>query len=110
MNANDQTLARCDVCGFINYLSVVTDHFKKKHPRNEKVETMTQDTKEQAISDASTAECNETSSTSWNDPQTRLLLDKYEEYMDAVGPLKKFKNKKIMWQYIAKDMYLALRD
>ncbi|EFN75850.1 hypothetical protein EAI_17033, partial [Harpegnathos saltator] len=40
----------------------------------------------------------------WSDGSTRFLLDKYSNYSELVGPMKKFKNKKIMWIQIAKDL------
>ncbi|XP_024890293.1 uncharacterized protein LOC112466437 [Temnothorax curvispinosus] len=44
----------------------------------------------------------------WSDESTRLLLDKYADYLKLVGPMKKFKNKKIMWIQIAKDLEAVL--
>lgn len=32
----------------------------------------------------------------WSDESTRLLLDKYADYLELVGPMKRFKNKKLM--------------
>jgi len=40
----------------------------------------------------------------WSDESTRLLLDKYVEYLELVGPMKQFKNKKLMWLEISKDL------
>lgn len=40
----------------------------------------------------------------WSDESTRLLLDKYAEYLELVGPMKQFKNKKLMWLEISKDL------
>lgn len=40
----------------------------------------------------------------WSTSETKLLLEKYEEYMDRVGPMKKFKNLKAMWAQIEKDL------
>lgn len=40
----------------------------------------------------------------WSDESTRLLLDKYANYLELVGPMKQFKNKKLMWMEIAKDL------
>ncbi|XP_026829980.1 uncharacterized protein LOC113563086 [Ooceraea biroi] len=31
----------------------------------------------------------------WSDETTRFILDKYADYLELVGPMKKFKNKKI---------------
>jgi len=53
--------------------------------------------------DASTSNVDE-----WSDESTRLLLDKYADYLELVGPMKKFKNKKIMWIQIAKDLEAVL--
>lgn len=36
--------------------------------------------------------------------KARLLLDKYADYLELVGPMKQFKNKKLMWMEIAKDL------
>lgn len=44
----------------------------------------------------------------WSEESTRLLLDKYADYLELVGPMKKFKNKKIMWIQIAKDIETVL--
>jgi len=35
--------------------------------------------------------------TVWCDESTRLLLDKYEQYLPLIGPMKQFKSKKAMW-------------
>nr|CAI5857068.1 unnamed protein product [Callosobruchus analis] len=40
----------------------------------------------------------------WSNDETRLILDKYEQYLSLVGPMKKFKNKKLMWMQISKDL------
>lgn len=40
----------------------------------------------------------------WTSEETNLLLDKYENYMIQVGPQKKFKTKKKMWEKIASDV------
>lgn len=40
----------------------------------------------------------------WSDESTTLLLDKYANYLELVGSMKKFKNKKAMWQEIAEDL------
>lgn len=37
----------------------------------------------------------------WEDGATRLLLDLYNENINNIGPLKKFKNKKNLYAYIA---------
>ncbi|XP_077280486.1 uncharacterized protein LOC143907513 isoform X2 [Temnothorax americanus] len=47
----------------------------------------------------------------WLDTSTTLLLDKYATYLELVGPMKKFKNKKAMWQLwqqIAEDLEATL--
>ncbi|CAG9814643.1 unnamed protein product, partial [Phaedon cochleariae] len=44
----------------------------------------------------------------WCEAETRLLLDKYESYLKHVGPMKKFKRKKDMWQQISKDIKTIL--
>ncbi|EZA46671.1 hypothetical protein X777_03601, partial [Ooceraea biroi] len=44
----------------------------------------------------------------WSDETTRFILDKYADYLELVGPMKKFKNKKVMWMQIAKDMETVL--
>lgn len=40
----------------------------------------------------------------WGEQDTQILLDKYEIYMKLVGPMKKFKNKKTMWEKISEDI------
>lgn len=40
----------------------------------------------------------------WAVEETKLLLDKYETYLSLVGPMKKFKTKKIMWDKISQDI------
>lgn len=40
----------------------------------------------------------------WCDDSTKLLLDKYEQYLALVGPMKQFKCKKAMWMQIAEDI------
>lgn len=44
----------------------------------------------------------------WSEASTRFLLDKYAEYLELVGPMKKFKTKKIMWMQIAEDIEKTL--
>lgn len=44
----------------------------------------------------------------WSDESTKLLLDKYADYVELVGPMKQFKNKKLMWIAIAKDLETVL--
>lgn len=40
----------------------------------------------------------------WDEAAAKLLLDKYESYMASVGPMKRFKKKKNMWEAIALDL------
>lgn len=40
----------------------------------------------------------------WCEESTKLLLDKYEQYLALVGPMKQFKCKKNMWIQIAEDI------
>ncbi|KYQ56417.1 hypothetical protein ALC60_04657 [Trachymyrmex zeteki] len=44
----------------------------------------------------------------WCDKSTRLLLDKYEQYLPLIGPMKQFKNKKLMWIQISNDILTQL--
>lgn len=44
----------------------------------------------------------------WGEPDTKLLLDKYEQYLDQIGPFKKFKNKKSIWVKISNDLKIIL--
>lgn len=44
----------------------------------------------------------------WGDSETKLLLDLYHEYLPQVGPLKKFRNKKTMWQKISDEIKLHM--
>ncbi|CAH1102965.1 unnamed protein product [Psylliodes chrysocephalus] len=37
----------------------------------------------------------------WTEAETKLLLDLYEENISRVGPMKKYKNKKNMWQDVS---------
>ena len=40
----------------------------------------------------------------WSVENSRLLLDEYAEKLKFVGPVKKFRTKKIMWVHIADDL------
>lgn len=40
----------------------------------------------------------------WTIPETKFLLDKYNSYLSLVGPMKKYKTKKVMWNQIAQDL------
>ncbi|KAF5289725.1 hypothetical protein FQA39_LY03642 [Lamprigera yunnana] len=40
----------------------------------------------------------------WFVEETRLLLDKYEKYLNFVGPMKKFKNNEVLWLQISDDI------
>ncbi|XP_075550730.1 uncharacterized protein LOC142584488 [Dermacentor variabilis] len=44
----------------------------------------------------------------WTAGETKLLFDYYEQYFAEIGPLKKFKNKKLMFSQIAADITEAL--
>jgi len=44
----------------------------------------------------------------WCDESTRLLLDKYEQYLPLIGPMKQFKSKKVMWIQISNDILTEL--
>ncbi|XP_050452128.1 uncharacterized protein LOC126851831 [Cataglyphis hispanica] len=54
----------------------------------------------------STKERNELST--WCEESTCLLLDKYEQYLPLVGPMKQFKCKKSMWIQISNDIATEL--
>lgn len=47
------------------------------------------------------AEFRQSRNNEWTDAQSKMLLDLYEEFLPLVGPLKKFKTKKSMWNKIA---------
>ncbi|KAL1506446.1 hypothetical protein ABEB36_005812 [Hypothenemus hampei] len=53
---------------------------------------------------ASTSSTSETAPEIWNNNETKFLLDKYETYLNLIGPLKKFKTKKMMWKKISEDI------
>jgi len=40
----------------------------------------------------------------WTEGETRLLLDSYATNLPEVGPFKRFKNKKFMWEFIASEI------
>ncbi|XP_046492164.1 uncharacterized protein [Neodiprion pinetum] len=40
----------------------------------------------------------------WDDHDTKMMLDLYAENLNHVGPFKKFKTKKKMWEHIAVDI------
>ena len=44
----------------------------------------------------------------WSDPEAKLLMDKFREYQREVGPMKTFKNKKLMWEKISADILSEL--
>ncbi|XP_064457203.1 uncharacterized protein LOC135368058 [Ornithodoros turicata] len=44
----------------------------------------------------------------WTDGETKLLLDKYGLYLEKIGPLKRFKNRKSMFQKISQDILSIL--
>lgn len=47
--------------------------------------------------------------TEWDDSATKLLLDKFHSYLSEVGPMKKFKLKKQMWEKISADLLETLK-
>ncbi|XP_011859950.1 PREDICTED: uncharacterized protein LOC105557346 [Vollenhovia emeryi] len=49
-------------------------------------------------------DCSEKSTDHWTDSATSFILDKYETYLSDIGPMKKFKTKKLMWSQISADM------
>lgn len=69
-----------------------------------------ENTEDTTMSTASTALDTSTKSNvdEWSDESTRFLLDKYADYLELVGPMKQFKNKKLMWIEIAKDLETVL--
>lgn len=48
--------------------------------------------------------------TEWGESETRLLLDLYHQYLSEVGPLKKFRNKKNMWENISNEIQLKTKQ
>lgn len=40
----------------------------------------------------------------WSEDQTRLLLSLYRDKMEEIGPLKRYRNKKEMWESISKEI------
>jgi len=44
----------------------------------------------------------------WSVEMTKFILDAYEECLSMVGPMRKFKNKKNMWEHIAQRANNAL--
>ena len=44
----------------------------------------------------------------WSDTEAQILMDKFREYQHEVGPMKKFKNKKSMWEKISADILAEL--
>lgn len=49
------------------------------------------------------------SNNEWTDAQSVMLLDLYEEYLPLVGPLKRFKTKRNMWNKIAEIINQKLK-
>lgn len=49
------------------------------------------------------------SNNEWTDAQSVMLLDLYEEYLPLVGPLKRFKTKRIMWNKLAEIINQKLK-
>lgn len=45
----------------------------------------------------------------WGEKETKLLLDKYKQYLPLVGPLKKFKKKRNMWVYFFRFAYFGCK-
>lgn len=48
-------------------------------------------------------------SETWTENQTKWLLDKYAENMSEVGPKKRFRNKKCIWELLAEQMEAELK-
>lgn len=44
----------------------------------------------------------------WGDGDTKLLLDLYYSGLPNVGPLKKFRNKKALWQHASNEIKYQL--
>ncbi|XP_077553866.1 uncharacterized protein LOC144168774 [Haemaphysalis longicornis] len=55
-----------------------------------------------------TADDNATCSAPWDEGETRLLLTLYSQYCNEVGPLKKFRTKRAMYQQVAKEILQIL--
>lgn len=44
----------------------------------------------------------------WTDSATVFILNKYKIYLSQIGPMKKFKSKKLMWTEISKELQKSL--
>ncbi|KAH8008972.1 hypothetical protein MRX96_019311 [Rhipicephalus microplus] len=55
-----------------------------------------------------TADGNATCSAPWDEGETRLLLTLYAQYNNEVGPFKKFRTKRAMYQEVAKEILKIL--
>lgn len=40
----------------------------------------------------------------WSDAEKKFVLDHYTMFMSEIGPMNKFKTKKVMWNQISEDM------
>lgn len=45
----------------------------------------------------------------WTEGETKLLLEYYAQYSSHVGPMKRFKSKRVMFEKISKDLECVLR-
>lgn len=40
----------------------------------------------------------------WTDANTTFMLERYHQYMEEIGPMKKFRNEKATWAKIKLDI------
>lgn len=49
-----------------------------------------------------------TAQNTWSETEGQLLMEKFRDYRHEIGPMKKFKNKKAMWEKISADILAEL--
>ncbi|RLU21200.1 hypothetical protein DMN91_005573, partial [Ooceraea biroi] len=104
----NETHILCEVENEAGDLNIIMMDKKKLSEAGHEISDNTIFTEESSSFDENDELHANTKNDEWSDETTRFILDKYADYLELVGPMKKFKNKKVMWMQIAKDMETVL--
>ncbi|XP_055527288.1 uncharacterized protein LOC129719898 [Wyeomyia smithii] len=98
--------AKCFACGNPGHFSNCCRRKSEKADNSAKLPTKLEQQDEQKS--VFTVNWSDAVNVSWSEGETRLMLALYREYFAEVGPLKKFKTKKALWQEMRRQMNLRL--
>ncbi|XP_026825968.1 uncharacterized protein LOC113562068 isoform X3 [Ooceraea biroi] len=91
----NETHILCEVENEAGDLNIIMMDKKKLSEAGHEISDNTIFTEESSSFDENDELHANTKNDEWSDETTRFILDKYADYLELVGPMKKFKNKKI---------------